>query len=469
MAKNLSRSRKVTDKNDPVNIEIIQLLSVNPKAKKEIANQCGVELSYVHRMYQMHFQGKASLKEYDALINNDINIISKKPVNQIIPNDPPQEEQEVVETQAEEPVKHKKSTKKLDDELVLEMLDYIQDHPEANMDDVSKKFDVSSSSVRKYCTEWGFAAPGARKRKIIIIGGDNMGKSRRKRNNMIRQQQMSIEELVDEATRKAAEPDPQPEPEPIIEVVEEVNEVPAEQENTQEFVGEPDSKFKKIRYESAVSCALILDRHLMPVDKGIFENEIPKDKLFDYDWYDRIVRNWINHNVPQDDKGNWLKPLSVYITGLPAATASVIKVCNDMKLNLHLMHYNYDKESYEKQIIFDNFPSKRSDETGLGACFDGDVVNLYQTSIEKLETMDIFYCISKKEAVPGLTRFNTIEHYVVETFDDIWKVFPELVTDIQKDKSKKIALFCNEVVRKDNGEYFFRKTITKSWNYSLAD
>jgi len=468
MAKNLSRSRKVTDKNDPVNIEIIQLLSVNPKAKKEIANQCGVELSYVHRMYQMHFQGKASLKEYDALINNDVNIISKKPVNQIVPNDLPQEEQKAVETPAEEPV-HKKSTKKLDDELVLNMLEFIQDHPEAEMAEVANKFGVSSSSIRRKCNEFGFAAPYERKRKIIIVGGDNMGKSRRKRNNIIRQQQMSIEELVDEATRKAAEPDHQPEPEPVVE---EVNEVPKEQpqENTQVAeVAEADSKFKKMRYESAVSCALILDRHLMPVDKGIFENEIPKDKLFDYDWYDRIVRNWINHNVPQDEKGNWLKPLSVYITGLPAATASVIKVCNDMKLNLHLMHYNYDKESYEKQIIFDSFPSKRSDETGLGACFDGDTINLYQTSIEKLETMDIFYCISKKEAVPGLTRFNTIEHYVVETFDDIWKVFPELVIDIQKDKSKKIALFCNEVVRKDNGEYFFRKTITKSWNYSLAD
>ena len=140
-----------------------------------------------------------------------------------------------------------------------------------------------------------------------------------------------------------------------------------------------------------------------------------------------------------------------------------------MKLNLHLMHYNYDKESYEKQVIFDNFPSKRSDEAGLGSCFDGDVVNLFNTTIEKLETKDVFYCISKKEAVSGLQRFNTIEHYLVESKEDIWKIYPELVDEIQEDTSKRIALFCNEVVRKTNGEYFFRKTITKSWNYSLAD
>lgn len=236
-----------------------------------------------------------------------------------------------------------------------------------------------------------------------------------------------------------------------------------------ETVDYPVDDFQEIQYESAVNTALILDRHEMPVNKGIFEIEIPKAKMFDYEWYDNIVRNWIFHNVPQNEDGLWEKPLNVYVTGLPAATASVIKTCNDMRVNLTLMHFNYDTRNFEKQVIFNKFPMAQ-DGVGLGSIFEGDKVKLYHTNVNAIENSNLFYCISKKELVRAKdNQFTTIEHYVTENFNDVWKVFPQLVEDIQKDTSKKICLFCNEVCKRTDGSFFFRKTITKSWNYSLAN
>ena len=122
------------------------------------------------------------------------------------------------------------------------------------------------------------------------------------------------------------------------------------------------SDYKSNLFSNTISihAALINDRHNMPVNDGIFELNIPTNKLFDYEWYEHIIHNWILHKVPKNENNLWSKTLSIYITGLPAATAALIKVCNNMKINLCLMHYNYEIKSYEKQVIFDDFPISSS-------------------------------------------------------------------------------------------------------------
>lgn len=109
---------------------------------------------------------------------------------------------------------------------------------------------------------------------------------------------------------------------------------------------------------------LIKGRHEMPVDSYIF-NEI-KD-VFDFKTMEKTIVEFLVREVGIETRiGSGLNQndytdiqifkgkskLVVYITGLTAVTAALIKICAMNGVSLTLMHFNNATCSYEEQHIF---------------------------------------------------------------------------------------------------------------------
>lgn len=112
---------------------------------------------------------------------------------------------------------------------------------------------------------------------------------------------------------------------------------------------------------------LIKGRHELPVSEYIFNEELSFP--LDYRKLDEIVADFIEKNieietasgiainsVPEGGSDHLYyvskKRLVVYVTGLTACTAAVIKICMYYGVHLTLMHYDPVTQEYMPQIIF---------------------------------------------------------------------------------------------------------------------
>ena len=92
-----------------------------------------------------------------------------------------------------------------------------------------------------------------------------------------------------------------------------------------------------------VKVGLVKGRHEMPVKGYLFKGEI--DPMDFAGMYLRVAAYLACH-IDVDQR------LVVYVTGLTAATAAVIKACAERGVPLTLMHYNRETGSYVPQQIF---------------------------------------------------------------------------------------------------------------------
>jgi hypothetical protein len=95
--------------------------------------------------------------------------------------------------------------------------------------------------------------------------------------------------------------------------------------------------------EEAMKVGLIKGRHSLPVNEYIFNEEI--NFPLDFQKLDEIATGFIEENKRNKD-------LVVYVTGLTACTASVIKACACNGVALTLMHFDPTTQTYNPQIIF---------------------------------------------------------------------------------------------------------------------
>ena len=86
---------------------------------------------------------------------------------------------------------------------------------------------------------------------------------------------------------------------------------------------------------------LCASRHSMPVSGYIFPETL--DPMA-FDAMEQTASAFIDSMAGKD--------LVVYVTGLTAATAAVIKVCALRGIGLTLMHYNRETGEYVPQKIF---------------------------------------------------------------------------------------------------------------------
>lgn len=99
--------------------------------------------------------------------------------------------------------------------------------------------------------------------------------------------------------------------------------------------------FEKNKMKS-LSMELCAGRHKTPAEDGaIFENEIEN------------IRNLSGMRTIINDKLYRCDNLTLYVTGLSVALVEVIKYCSDNDINLTLMHYDKETDSYYKQTVVD--------------------------------------------------------------------------------------------------------------------
>lgn len=110
---------------------------------------------------------------------------------------------------------------------------------------------------------------------------------------------------------------------------------------------------------------LINGRHKTPVDRYIFDSI---EDVHDFDAMHRHIMDWISKNVgirytnfghginqaSDDDVSCFIgeKRLIVFVTGLTAATAELIRCCALNGVRLILMHYDKVEGDYKGQYIF---------------------------------------------------------------------------------------------------------------------
>ena len=105
----------------------------------------------------------------------------------------------------------------------------------------------------------------------------------------------------------------------------------------------------------SIRVGLVADRHVMPVNDFIFKEALSKELMFDYDKIEEICKDYIKDMIDFDKNGKALQGLIVYVTGIQCASSSLIKVANEMKVNLTFRHYDTDTKTYHTQIIWDKF------------------------------------------------------------------------------------------------------------------
>nr|DAD81954.1 MAG TPA: hypothetical protein [Siphoviridae sp. ctAvK3]DAE15150.1 MAG TPA: hypothetical protein [Siphoviridae sp. ctdVv30] len=113
-----------------------------------------------------------------------------------------------------------------------------------------------------------------------------------------------------------------------------------------------------------VSVGLCASRHAMPVTEYIYPESVDPT---DFERMDEIAEDFVLHHVGLttvtrqaldqrwgEDVPCWAgkRTLIVYVTGLTAATAAVIKACALNGAGLTLMHYNRESGEYLPQQIF---------------------------------------------------------------------------------------------------------------------
>lgn len=113
-----------------------------------------------------------------------------------------------------------------------------------------------------------------------------------------------------------------------------------------------------------VVVGLCAARHAMPVTEFIFPEVVNPT---DFDGMDKIAEDFILHHVGLttitrqaldqrygEDVPCWSgkRTLVVYVTGLTACTAAVIKTCALNGVSLTLMHYDRESGEYLPQRIF---------------------------------------------------------------------------------------------------------------------
>lgn len=108
---------------------------------------------------------------------------------------------------------------------------------------------------------------------------------------------------------------------------------------------------------------LIAGRHDMPVKEYILKEV---ENVFDFDLMANKIEDWINSHLTfsthmggapnqadYTDVSVWQsnQRLVVYVTGLTAVTAELIRVCFNKGVKLTLMHYDRDNNEYKPQVI----------------------------------------------------------------------------------------------------------------------
>lgn len=222
---------------------------------------------------------------------------------------------------------------------------------------------------------------------------------------------------------------------------------------------ETNNKDTLIKVEkSIVEAGLIIDRHPMPVGKYIFKDDIDSKLMFNYEAMENIVDEFITNNITFNEDGISNEVLTVFVSGLQCALASLFKVCHNRKVNLTIMHYNAESKKYIKQVVinYNNINIEQNKFANISK--DTKEMYLYNCKYEDIINND-FYALY-------MYSNNNIKTLVLfKSFEDIWQVYPDYVKFINDNTNSRLHLILTSAVLEDD-RIKWKDVISKSYNYT---
>ena len=433
--KSIHTGINLADQNVPVVNEAIQLLFANPKNKKEIANALKLELGQVHQIYQIHFRDGSKkggiVKPLTTTPSVEETKVEEQKVEEVIAPTPESNEQKII-------VVGKSSAK---EEKMLALCADV----EAGMRvrEAAARYEVPEGTAYGWLHQMGISLPGrtAESKKEAAMA---RAKTRAEK-------------------KKAQEPTIEPDTQEISKV--------------SEFVEEKKSgfPFKKVSSsEATIRAMLINERHDFPCTKYIFES-VENDRLFDFDWFEKSATAWINTNIPKVNDV-WLKGIECYVTGLPAASIALCKVCENLKVNLTFLHYNRDNINYERQVVFSDYPvvnKNTADVLGTYLTNDMDVYVHENTTAEELVKMSVFYIITRRihdekaSEEAGWPKTQFADRYFFKDQLDGYACLPNIID--ANNRSNTPAIISLHEVYREGDKWVIKDPILKSQNQAMTD
>lgn len=234
-------------------------------------------------------------------------------------------------------------------------------------------------------------------------------------------------------------------------------------EPVEEVIPEETVIFKRNDFIEAL---LIKDRHNVPksCEEYVFDGPMTQELMFDYETQEKIVKSWIENHINFTD-GKADKSVMLYITGLPCASATVIKVCAQMKVNLCLMHYYAKTNSYKMQVIWDCFDTTSTIPYAFTNITSSrfDSIILHKCTMNQLLASETAYdVVVNINSDDGDTITNSIMRVAVD-MDIAYDIFKEnIINNINREDKISIFIHENSIT---NGKMIPNKTLAKSYNY----
>ena len=376
------------------------------KNKKEIANTYKVELCEVMTIAQRYKTGIEAAKA--------------QPIYTVTCNSNELKEETTTEEKEVEKVARKnkrKSTARLSDDRILAILEDLE-KGSASMLSIAKMHGVSQSTVSRIKREY----LNDEKQEVSA-------------------QQSVVEEKHEE------------------ELV--INE--ADVEPVEEVIPEETVIFKRNDFIEAL---LIKDRHNVPksCEEYVFDGPMSQDLMFDYTTQEEIVKSWIEKHINFTD-GKADKSVMLYITGLPCASATVIKICAQMKVNLCLMHFYAKTNSYKMQVIWDCFDTTATIPYAFTNITSSrfDSITLHKCTMEQLLTSEKAYDVVINVNGDEDKIISSVIHVAVN-MDAAYDIFKDSIINTINCEDKKYSIFIHENSIA-NGKMTRNKTLAKSYNY----
>lgn len=213
-----------------------------------------------------------------------------------------------------------------------------------------------------------------------------------------------------------------------------------------------------------IPCVLVGDRHEIPVhvNKAIFRKALTSELMSNYDGIEGVINAFIN-NVLKDEKHG----IQCYVTGVQAPLAALIKVCNQRKINLILMHYNPNTGDFHAQTIWDQFDGYVDPKKDISYAYSAFLKAHSYASIYNCNLHNIRDCYIITKIRYSSVLNNKVEEktgIITQLQDDMAKVYAEEVSKMIINNSAYISIYVEKVSFNNDGTYK-KERMYKTQNY----
>lgn len=173
-----------------------------------------------------------------------------------------------------------------------------------------------------------------------------------------------------------------------------------------------------------LECGLVSERHYMPINTYVFNKSLNYQIMFNYDYIDNVCRDFIRKHIIFDEYGNASKDINLYVTGIQCVLASFIKICEEMKVNLSLYHYNSNNKKYIKQVIWDKFGEQYTYPSEFAELLDKSKESFsYKCNINDAAKNDKVYLITAEFYIRNSRKIDYTNTVIALNINDAFDLY----------------------------------------------